>query len=342
MADADLIIPLVSPRESLQQSIDAYQFSQCLYAAARLGIADLLQDGPRHPAELAYECGADPNALFRLLRALSSAGVFSHLPDGQFEQNQVSESLRTDAPGSLRAWAILAGEQPYPAWGHLLHSIRTGEPAFNQAFGMGAWQYRAQNPAAAMVFDEAMSAYTRAITASILENCDFTRFARIIDVGGGQGALLARILQVNPLARGVLYDLAPVVAAARDALQQAGVGERCETVAGSFLESIPAGGDCYILKDILLDWVDDRAAHILRNCRKAAGEKATLLIIEIMMASDRPGIEAAMADMRMMVMNGGRLRTREEAQALLRKAGFALVEMIPVGFSHQMIAANPA
>jgi len=326
-----------SARESLRQSIDAYQVSQCLYVAAKLGLADLLKDGPKHFEELAKTSSAKPKPLFRVLRALASAGVFNQLPGGQFELTEMAEYLRTDTPGSLRAWAILAGEQPYPAWGQLLYTVQTGEIGFDHLFGMSNWQYRVQNPAAAQVFNEAMSEGVRASIAAILQAYDYSPFAQIVDVGGGQGALLAGILTANPSAKGVLFDLEHVVAGARPLLEKAGVAQRCETIGGSFLERVPVGGDAYILKDILLNWDDQECVQILANCRQAMHKDAALLIIERVIAAEKPTLDAAMVDLRMMVMLGGQARTTEELQALLSAAGFELIRTVPTRSAYQIL-----
>ena len=333
--------PLLSARESLRQSIDAYQLSQCLYVAAKLGIADLLKDGPQSHEQLANVTGAQPTALFRVLRALASAGVLNRLQDGRFELNDVSEYLCSEAPGSLRAWAILAGEQPYPAWGQLLNAVQTGQPGFDRVFGVSNWEYRVQNPAAAQVFNAAMSEGARASTAAIVEAYGFVGLDRIVDVGGGQGALLAGILKTNPSARGVLFDLEHVVAGAPEPLKAAGVSDRCEIVAGSFLERVPSGGDGYILKDIILNWTDQESVLILRNCRQAMKENATLLIMERIIASDQPTLEATMADLRMMVMLGGQERTIAEFHTLLGEAGFEPTKVIPTRSPYQIIEAKP-
>jgi predicted O-methyltransferase YrrM len=332
----------VSPREALRQSIDGYQLSQCLYVAAKLAIADGLKAGPKHVEELAQASGAQPNALGRVLRALASAGVFRRLPDGQFALNEMSEHLCADAPGSLRAWAILAGEQPYPAWGQLLYTVQTGEIGFDHLYGMSNWQYRVQNPSAAQVFNDAMSEGVRASTAAILQAYDYSPFARIVDVGGGQGALLAGILMANPSAHGVLFELEHVVASARPLLQKAGVAERCETIAGSFLEEVPGEGDAYILKDILLNWDDQECVQILRNCEQAMKKNGAVLIMERVIASEKPTLDAAMVDLRMMVMLGGQARTSEELQALLAAAGFQLTKSVPTRSAYQILEGKPA
>ncbi len=336
----DCLQTQVSPREWLNESIDAYQFSQCLYVAAKLGIADLLKPGARHYEDLAHATGANPEALFRLLRTLASAGVFNRSANDRFELNDVSRLLCEDVPGSLRAWAILAGEQPYPAWSHLLHSVTTGGIASDHMYGMSHWKYRQENPAAAEVFNNAMSGMARAGAAAIVEAYDFSRFDCIVDVGGGQGSLLADILNVNPSARGVLLDLYPAIQTAPQLLAQAGVADRCRAVAGSFLESVPTGGDAYILKDVILMWKDVDATLILRNCRQAMKPGRTLLMIEMVIASDQPTLNAAMADMRMLVMNGGRLRSREEFHSLLTRAGFEPTGIIQTRSPYQIIQAK--
>lgn len=329
-------IPL-SPRESLLQFINAYQLSQCLYVASELGIADSLKDGPKHYEALAKTSGAHPNALFRLLRALASAGIFNRLEGDRFELNELSEYLCRDALGSLRAWAVLSGQQIYPTWSHLLHSVKTGEIAFDSLHGMSVWQYRAQNLLASRVFDEAMTGLVSASTAAVVEAYDFSRFDRIVDVGGGQGALIAGILKANPSVRGILFDVEQVVQGGKELLKEAGVLERCETVAGSFLEGVPSGGDVYLLKNVIHDWDDQGSLQILRSCRRAMSENQTLLIIERVIASDKPRLEAVLADLNMMVMNGGRERTREDFQALLSAAGFELAKVIPTRSPYQII-----
>ena len=328
---------ITSTRESLWQIINAYQISQFVYVASKLGIADLLKDGPKHYAELAKMSGSDPNALFRLLRALASVGIFNQPEKERFELNELSAYLCQDAPGSLRSSAIASVEFPYPVFGHLLYSVKTGGSAFDDLHGMSMWQYFAQNPEARKAFDETMSEGSRVSAAAIVNAYDFSRFDRIVDVGGGQGVLIASILKANPSVRGTLFDQEQVVKGVKELLKGAGVSERCETVAGSFLERVPGGGDAYILKDVILDWKDHEALQILRNCRQAMKVNKTLLIVERNIESDKPTVEAIQADMRLMVMNGGRERTREEFQALLSRAGFELTHVIPTLSPYQIV-----
>ncbi len=322
------------------QSINAFRLSQCLYVISRLGIADLLKDGPMPYEELAKKSGAHPVALFRLLRALATFGIFNQLDMNRFELTDEAEYLCRDTPGSLHAWAILVGEQTYTAWGNLLYTIQSGEIAFDDLYGMSIWDYRAQNPAAGKVFDEAMSEIFRASNAAIVEAYNFSRFQRIVDVGGGKGELIAAILKANPTVRGVLFDQAPAIESGKALLKEAGVLERCETVAGNFLRGIPDGGDAYILKDVLHDWDEAKAVEILENCRRAMQEYQTLLVIERLIPSERPTPEAVMTDLTMMVMNGGRERTREEFQALLGKTSFELAKVLPTRSLYQIVEAR--
>lgn len=330
----------LSSRDSLLQFINSFQISQCLYVAAELGIADLLKEGSRHYETLAKASGANPDALFRMLRVLASAGILNRLEGDSFELNELSEYLRRDAPGSLRAWAVLAEQQIYPTWNHLMHSVKTGAPAFDDEHGMSVWEYRAQNPGALRVFDEAMSERVRASSSAVVDAYDFSRFDRIVDVGGGQGLLIANILKANPSMRGILFDLDPVIQGAKQLLEEASVAERCEAVAGSFMEEVPRGGDIYILKNVIHDWDDARSVQILRNCRQAMPGHQTLLVIERVIPSDNPTVEDALSDMRMLVMNGGRERTREEFQALLSRCGFDLTRIIPTGSPYQIVEGN--
>jgi len=309
--------------------ISGFWLSRALYAAAKLGLADLLKDGPRTADELAKLSGTHPPSLYRVLRALASAGVFSEAPDARFSSTPLSSTLETDAPASLRGFAIAElGEDHYPAWGELLHSVRTGETAFNRLFGMSVWEYRAQHPEDARIFDEAMASFTAAGNEAILKGYDFSPFRKIVDVGGGDGSLIAGILKTNPAAQGVVYDLPHAIIHAQQRLEAAGLRNRCQAVAGDFFESVPNGGDAYVLKWIIHDWDDERAVTILSNCRRAMPEQAKLLLIEaVIPPGDAPSFHKFM-DLNMLVMTGGRERTEAEYRALLAPADLNLTKII--------------
>ncbi len=327
-------------REALRQIINGYQLAQGLYVAAELGIADWLKDGPRHFTEVAGLCHAHPNALFRLLRALASAGVFVQRDGDYFEMNEPARYLCCDTPDSLRAWAILSGQQFYPTWRNLLHSIKTGETAFDDLQGMNVWQFRALNPAAGRVFNVAMSDRTTSNVAAIVEAIDL-QFECIVDVGGGQGTLLAAILQAHPVQRGVLFDQPQVIQDSLEFLAAAQVLDRCKIVAGSLLEAVPCEGDVFILKRILHDWDDSRAIQILKNCRRAMQATQTLFVVERVISQHNPTQEAALADLTMLVMNGGRERTEPDFHALFREAGFELTRLIPTRSAFQILEGHP-
>ena len=315
-----------SPAARLIGLITGYRISQAIHVVATLGIADLLRDGPCDSAALAAGTGAHPPTLYRLLRALAAVGVFREAPLGHFALAPMGDCLRSDAAEPVGPLAVQFG-QPYhwQPWSYLLHAVRTGENAFRHVHGIDSWTYRAEHPEDRIAFDRAMTAITRRDAAAIVAAVDFRRFRRVVDVGGGQGRLLAAILSANDTARGVLFDLPEVVAHAADVLRDAGVAKRCEIVGGSFFETIPAGGDAYVLKSIIHDWGDAEAARILLGCRRAVGPEGRVLIVERMLAPPNEGAEGKLLDLQMLVGLDAKERTSEEFAALLDAAGFELV-----------------
>lgn len=324
-SDADVTTPTVV----MLQMISGFWLSRALYAAAKLGLADLLKDGSRTVDNLAQLSGTHAPSLYRVLRALASVSVFSEAPDGRFSSTPLSSTLETDAPGSLRGFAIAElGEDHYPAWAELLHSVRTGGIAFNRLFGMSVWEYRAQHPEDARIFDEAMASFTAAGNEAILSGYDFLPFSKIVDVGGGDGSLISGILEANPAVEGVVFDLSHAIMHAQQRLEAAGLTNRCQAVAGDFFESVPAGGDAYVLKWIIHDWEDDRAVTILRNCRRVMSEQAKLLLIEAVIPPDNAPSFHKFMDLNMLVMTGGRERTEAEYRTLLAAADLNLTGII--------------
>ncbi|MGH2532076.1 MAG: methyltransferase [Thermomicrobiales bacterium] len=326
----------------LHRMIDGYQVAQAIAVAATLGIADLVADGPKTSKELARITGAHPRALHRLLRALASVDVFTQDNDGRFAMTPLAEGLRGDIPGSLRAWAIHAG-QPYmqAAWAHLHYSVTTGEPAFPHVHGVSSWQYRQQHPTAGQVFDEAMGASAHDAT-DIVHAYDFGAVDRVVDVGGGHGALIAAILTTYPNVRGTLFDQPHVVDGAAPTLHAAGVADRCAVVAGDFFDEVPASGDLYILKGVIHDWDDDSASRILRTCRRAMTAERTLLLIEqIIPIDDKAGASAYFMDLHMLVIHGGVERTADDLAALLASAGLRQTRVVPTKTGLNLIEAVP-
>jgi|tagenome__1003787_1003787.scaffolds.fasta_scaffold20960473_2 hypothetical protein len=298
----------------LLRLIYGYQVSQAIHVAAVLGIADQLADGPRAVGDLASATATHAATLHRLLRALAAVEVLHEQPDGTFGLTALGEALRGPA-GSMAAFHA----RPYhwAAWGQLLHSVRTGENAFGAVHGVDVWEYRARHPEEGAIFDAAMTGFSRRVNAAVATAHDFSRYGVIVDVGGGHGALLAGILSRHPGVRGVLFDQ-PAVVAGADA-------DGFEVVGGSFFESVPEGGDAYLLKSVLHDWEDQAAIEILRACRRAARAGTALLVIE----RDFQLPATKLSDLNMLVGPGGRERTTEEYAALLAAAGYALVGETP-------------
>jgi hypothetical protein len=309
--------------QRLMGLINGFQTTQAIYVAVTLGIPDLLRNAPIAFDRLASVTSSHPASLYRLLRALAAIGILHETEDRRFALTPLGGGLVSDAERSRNAWAkFVAGPPMWVAWGHLLHSVRTGETGFRRVHGQDVWSFRADNPAESALFDLAMREHSRDIAREMLLAYDFTQFSHIVDVGGGNGTLIASLLAACRQASGTLLDLAHVVAGAGDILEQAGVRQRCKVLAGSFFDSVSAEGDVYVLKSILHDWDDREAQDILRNCRRAMSADARLLVVERMLAPPNDGAESKLYDLNMLVNAGGRERTSEEFTALLAGAGF--------------------
>jgi hypothetical protein len=322
--------------------INGFQTSQAIYVAVTLGIPDLLRNRALACDELASATGSHAGALYRLLRALAAIGVLSESEGRRFALAPLGRALTSDAEHSRNAWAkFVAGPPLWAAWGQLLHSVRTGETGFGRVHGQDVWGFRADNPEESALFDLAMRENSRAIAHEILSAYDFTQLDHIVDVGGGNGTLVAGLLAACQQATGTLLDLAHVVAGATEVLEQAGVRQRCKVHAGSFFDGVPAGGDVYVLKSILHDWDDPEAHTILHNCREAMHRCARLLVVERMLAPPNQGAEGKLSDLNMLVNAGGRERTSEEFIALLAAAGFTLRATTHLANSRFIIEATP-
>lgn len=316
--------------------LNGYVETQLLYVAAALGLADLLHDEPRGVDELARAMGADRDALRRVLRGPTNSGIVDEGEDGRFALTELGEPLRADAPGSLRALVLLTGAQEYRAWGELPYTTRTGQTAFERAYGELFFARLDHDPAIGAHFDAFMDRVSARIAAALPAAYDFSPFRSVVDVGGGRGTLLAALLAAYPRLHGTLFDRAAVLSDVPQALVTAGVTARCQVVAGDFFQAVPAGGDLYILSQVLHDWNDARAARILSNCRRAMGAAGTLLIVERIMPGRVVLPEPIVtSDLHMLALTGGRERTEEEYHALLTASGFALTRAtsLVVGWS---------
>src|SRR5829696_6154101 len=318
------------PSVALRRLDNGYQVTQAIHVAAVLGIADLLVAGPRASDELSAETGAHPDALYRLLRALAAAGMFREEGGQRFALTELGDCLRSDASEPVAGWAAFVGE-PYhwQAWGDLLHGVRTGENPFQHIHGTDPWTFRARRPELSAGFDRAMTAVSRQVSVAVLDAYDFGRFATVADIGGGNGAFLARLLAAYPAMRGVLFDQPHVVAGAPPLLESAGVAGRCQVVGGSFFETLPAGADAYVLKAILHDWEDDDCVRILRVCRGAMATGAALLVVEREIGPPNENIDAKFGDLNMLVGPGGRDRSVDEYARLFAATGFRFTRYVP-------------
>ena len=316
----------------MMRLVNGYQISQSIHVAAALGIADYLADGPRTIDDLASVTGAHAPTLYRLMRALASVGVFLENETRTFSLTELGSCLQSNSPTPVAPWAIFVG-RPYmwEAWAHLMHSVRTGENAFRHVHGMSNFEYRLLRPDEQSIFDQAMSGGSRGLSSAIMQACDFSRFRTLVDVGGGEGALLADILSAYPALRGILFDQKSVIARSGPILERGGLRDRCELVGGSFFESIPRGGDAYILKFILHDWDDATCLDILTACRRAMSADAILLVLERLIGPPNEGADAKFADLNMLVEPGGQERTAEEFGNLFGAAGFKLTRVVPTG-----------
>lgn len=300
--------------------------AQCVYAVARLGVPDLLAAGPRPAAELAARCGADSQVLHRMLRALSSMGLFRQTAPGVFALTSTSELLRSDVPGSLRQTAIMHGEAVHRSFAEIMHTVHTGEPAFGKVHGQPFYDYLAAHPDLAEVFAEAMGSEP---VPRALAEVDLGGVGTIVDVGGGNGGLLAEVLTAHPGMRGMLLELPDAVRAARQRLAEAGVADRVELVEGSFFDSVPAGGDVYVLARVLHNWTDEHAELILRRLAAAMAPGTRLLVFEKLLPPEPGSAATAMVDLLMLGMLEGRDRTAAEYRELLTKAGFEVTAVHP-------------
>jgi hypothetical protein len=316
--------------------------ASALQVVVRLDIPDRLAGGPRTAADLAGDAGVQEDPLYRVLRALASVGLFSEEAPRRFALTPAGQKLRKDVPGSLRD-TVLWVTSPFGFRVHaeLIHSVRTGQPAAEKLSGMPLFDYLARERDLAEVFNNAMSAFSNLVIPAALEAYDFSGIDRLVDVAGGHGAVLVAILKKYPSMRGVLFDLEHVVAGARATIEASGVGDRLETQPGDFFEAVPEGGDAYVMKHIIHDWDDERALAILRNIRRAMGDRPSRVILleTVISPGDAPEY-GKILDLQMLAFPGGRERTEEEFRGLFACAGFELTRVVPTRSPLSVIEAR--
>jgi hypothetical protein len=333
----------VPPPLALLEILNGMWVARAVQVAAELGLADLLAEGPRTVDALAVATSTHASTLERLLRALSTVGIFAPAGPGCYAQTPRSACLASGHPASMRNAARMFGaDWQWRAWTALPDAIRSGGPAFNAAHGVGLLEYlRSSDAAAGELFDAAMLDMSTFLNRAVVAAYPLPPGAVVVDVGGGHSTLLADLLQANPSATGTVFDVAAVTPRARVLVERAGLGDRCRVEEGDFFASVPSGADLLVLNRVLHDWEDDRALELLRACRQACGPDTRLLIVEQLLEPDGASRRAAFTDLQMLVIRGGRERATAEYAELLERAGFVLQRTLPSHSPMTLLEASP-
>ena len=328
---------------AVMEMIGAPWIAQAIYVIAKLEIPDKIATGVNTVRALAAATQVSADALGRVLRALTVPGVLVDLGDGSYGLTPLSEMLQKSVPGSMHAMAVMFGEEFH--WrpvGDMLHSVRTGESAYSHVFGEPAFSHWQKNPEWFRIFNAAMTDFSRAAAPVLVAGFPWGRFKRLVDVGGGHGSLLAAILEANPNLQGTVFDLPQVADGARAAVPS-GLVKRMDAVGGDFLESVPAGGDAYMMKHIVHDWDDERCIRLFQNVRKVVPADGRLLVLEMVVPPPGQPHMSKLLDIEMLLMTeGGRERTEAEFAALFARGGFKLVKVHAMPASTAVIEAQPA
>ena len=320
--------------------ITGYWLSQSIYAAAKFNIADHLQAGPRSIDELAATTGTNVDALYRLLRALASVGIFAESEGQTFSLTPLAEPLQSNVPGSKRALALMSGDEQFRAWAEIEYSIQTGNVAFDKVFGKPIFDYLGEHPDKARIFDAAMVGIHGRESNPILDSYDFSSMKVVADIGGGNGSQISALLKKHKSLQGILFDLPHVIERAKPRLEAEGLADRCQLVSGSFFESIPPGADAYLMRHIIHDWDEAKTHTILRHCHQAMSATSKLLIIESVIPPGNQPFGGKFLDLVMLLIPGGKERTALEYQALLNHSGFHLSSIIPTTTEVSIIEAT--
>lgn len=326
------------------QMLSGIWLTQLLHVAAKLGVADLLADGPRPVAEIATATDAHEQSLYRVLRALGSVGVLNEVEEGVFGLLPLGELLRSDHPQTLRPLAVMFGEPwHWDSWGALLHSVKTGKSAFSHVNGMENYEYMAQHPEAAKIYDAAMTAVTMQAAPPIADAYDFSDVTRVVDIGGGWGTLLAAILERHPHLEAAVFEMPHVVETAPPYLAERGLTDRIELLAGDIFAGAPAGFDAYLAKSVIHSFDDDDAVKILQRCREAMADDARMLVVEMVLPPGNEPFFGKLFDIEMLTQSDhGRDRTEAEFRDLFARAGLELTRIVPTATPVSVIEGRPA
>jgi hypothetical protein len=325
----------------LLELVRGHRLTEIVATAARLAIPDAIAAGASRPEAIATATSTHAPTLRRLLRALAAAGVLHEREDGGFELTALGQAMRSDVPGSIGPW-IAQVDRAYvrEAWANLEHSIRTGENAFTALHGEDVWAWRGARPDEAAIFDRAMTALSAGVGAAVAAAFDFSGSRIVADIAGGAGSLLAAVLRAQPHLRGILFDQ-PAVVEREVAVAAPDLLGRCDVVGGNFFEAVPPGADVYVLKAILHDWEDPEAVAILRSIRRVIPPDGSLLVVERVIGPPNEDLDGRLSDLHMLVMPGGRERTRTEWEALLGSGGFRLDDVRSLRMPWQVVVASP-
>jgi len=337
--------PEVSPEaaaaQQLMQLSTGYIASTCLYLAVKLRIPDRLASSARTSADLASELSVNEDALYRVLRTLTSLGVFEEQAPRTFRNNLASSMVRSETAGSMYEMALWMSDPfHFRVYADAMDSVQTGKPAVEKTVGMPVFEYFSKHPEESEVFNNAMTMFSGMVIPAVLEVYDFSGIGTLVDVAGGHGRVLTSVLEKYSAIHGVLFDLEHVLAGARPLIESRGLADRCRTVAGDFFKAVPQGGDAYIMKHIIHDWDDERATTILKNIRAAMNRGGRLILVEsVVTAGSQPDF-AKLIDLEMLLLPGGRERTEQEFRDLLTDAGFTLTRIVPTKSPLSVIEAN--
>jgi hypothetical protein len=329
--------PSVAPAEVNQQTQErlfqlalGYMPASALYVAVHLTLPDLLADGPQPVSALAKTTGTKEDALFRVLRALASVGVFTEVAPRQFGLNDAAGLLCSGSPlRDMAEW--MTDPFHFQTYSHMLHSVRTGDSAMEVAAGAPPFEYFRQNPEQGEVFNRAMTAFSKIVMPAVLEAYDFSGITTLADIAGGHGFVLASVLERYPAMKGILYELDNVAPGARARFAEMGLAGRTQVLAGDFFQSVPSGADAYIMKHIIHDWDDDKAGLLLRNIHQALAPRSRgkVLLLESVLAPGNEPNMGKLIDLEMLVGPGGRERTEEQFRDLFQRSGFRLTRIVP-------------
>jgi len=329
-----------SDESMLENLIEGFIKTQVLYVAAKLGVADRLQTGPQASEALAGEVGADPRALYRLLRALEYLGVVLEPQPGIFALTAAGKGLCGDTPGGIRNDILFQVETSWQLWGELYHCIKTGEPAPSKVWGMSYFDHLKQYPQQAATFNEAMTRLISTMAKGVVASYDFSPFRMIVDIGGGHGTLMMEILESFPEPYGILFDMPVTMETGRQRIKQRGLESRCDCVGGDFFKKVP-GGDAMILSAVISDWDDEKSVQILSNCRRSISPQGRLLLLERLLVPEEPAPATTLMDLTMLVIGGGTGRTAAEYRRLFEEAGFEMIRVVPTGTPRFLFEAKP-